>query len=268
MNKGISETLSPIYGRCGQYSMEFKYYIIVTLTLCCCGKKEQTTSTEGHDIQPVDNTEQTASTEREDVQPVDNSEKFLSLFKEFEPSIIHIYAPSLPGVEPIDSLFNGQQIDVTEFEYPNNEGILRNRRGLSKIFAVGKFEIDENTLALLFRELNQHSDQVIQLTFWDKSKKEIIKGTDLAELYGDDFGWYFDKESWINYKPGTNLEIITRRKDTHYDDGLDLTAETDSLFKQVCNNRSFIQVGIIISDTVRYPLKRPPYIRINPDEYN
>ncbi len=236
--------------------MKFEYYIIVILALFCCGKKEQTTSTEKQDIQPVDD------------QPSDNSEKFLRLFKEFEPSNLHIYAPSLPGVEPIDSLFNGQQINVTEFAYPNIEGIFRNGKGLSKIYAVGKFEIDENTLALLFRELNQLSDQVIQLTFWDKNNKEIIKGIDLAEFYGDDFGWYFDKESWINYKPGSSFEIITRRKDVHYDDGLDLTAETDSLFKQVFSTRSFIQVGIIKSDTINFPLKRPPYIRINPEEYN
>jgi hypothetical protein len=157
------------------------------------------------------------------------------------------------------SPLNGEIIDVHKYSYVNDKNIFINieacRKGQTIIYAVGKFEFNASTLALLIRQHSQYSESIIQLVFWDRKTRTITEGMDLADSFGDE-GWYFDMESWINRDRDSDLEIVTRIKDSNYDSELDKRTVTDSLVRHVWHLTAFIQSNINKNDTTLYPLKR------------
>jgi hypothetical protein len=224
--------------------MNLKYYLLfLILTLLGCAKKQELVQGEG----PVA------------TNPVDNSSEFLNLFKDLDPTSLHIYPPSWDKSGETSSPLNGEIIDVHKYSYVNDKNIFINieacRKGQTSIYAVGKFEFNASTLALLIRQHSQYSESIIQLVFWDRKTRTITEGMDLADSFGDE-GWYFDMESWINRDRDSDLEIVTRIKDSNYDSELDKRTVTDSLVRHVWHLTAFIQSNINKNDTTLYPLKR------------
>lgn len=185
------------------------------------------------------------------------AKEFLILFKDLDPSRLHIFPP-IEEQKLADYPFSGLEIDVHKFSYLNNDDIFENiescRQGQSHIYAVGKFDVDHRTIALLFRQHSQYWESVIELVLWDKETRSISKGIELADSFGDE-GWYFVMESWIDFKAGTDLKIITRRKDSEFLGQTDRRTISDSLSQFVLRGITFTRTSISQGDTMLYPLK-------------
>lgn len=155
----------------------------------------------------------------------------------------------------IQTKFEGQIIDVNKYGYCDNKGIFINiqacKEGLSNIYAIGKFKINEKYLGLIVRQYSQYEESLIQLLLWSIKERKISRGIDLADSFGDG-GWFFIKESWISKT--TNLKIITRTKEFEYVDSNKLKTLSDSLKVNVFSNEMFIETVLPLSDTINYSL--------------
>ena len=203
--------------------------------------------------------------ESDSVMQIDKSIEFLSLFKTIDPIGLHIYPPSWNrNGDLIKFPFEGKAIDVFKFPYVDNEEIFINiqacKEGNSNIYAIGKFDLNINYYGLIIRQYSQYDESLIQLLLWDKKQKEIIKGLDLANSFGDE-GWIFDVESWIKtYKYNSVLEIVSRRKDfipkADFKSNEDMDSiTTDTLWISRLSNSKFITRLENKKDTIKYKLK-------------
>jgi len=223
-------------------------FIVTTLlTLTACNNKKSQES------QPI-----TAKTDS--IKLVDKATEFLDLFKTVNPNGLHIYPPTWDKKGNLNKTpFEGTPINVDKFSYVNNEEIFINlpayKKGLSHIYAIGKFEINSEYWGLIVRQYSQYDESLVQLLLWDKKQNKILKGIDLADSFGDE-GWFFDTESWISeYKTNSTLKIVTRRKDSEFDEDFKNRTFTDSLKTSVFTNGRFVENQNDLSDTVNFKLK-------------
>ncbi len=224
-------------------------FIIATifLTLTSCNNRKSQES------QPV-------TTNLDSVKPVDKVTEFLDLFKTVDPKGLHIYPPTWDTNGDLNKTpFEGTPINVDKFSYIDNVEIFPNiqacKEGNSHIYAIGKFEIDNNYLGLLIRQYSEYDESLVQLFLWVKKENKIIKGIDLADSFGDE-GWFFDIESWVQkYEVNSTLKIVTRKKDSEYDEDFKNRTYTDSLKTNLFTNGKFVETVNDISDTVNFKLK-------------
>lgn len=240
--------------RCSQYfkithmkNLCISIFLISIFVACGNMKKENNSAT---------STEESIKTET--ILP-DNSLDFLSLFKDIKPEGLHIYPPrwNKEG-KLIETPFEGTKVDVNKFTLLD-EKIFFNlkacKEGLSNIYAIGKFEINDKYTGLVTRQHSQYSESLIQLMIWEKQSKTIKNSIELADSFGDE-GWYFDKESWIiEFKPNETLKIVTRRKDCNPNDDFTKFSYTDSLKLHQMKELEFTSSDLNINDTVSYQLK-------------
>ncbi len=226
----------------------FLIFIATTLlTLTACNNKKSQES------QPL-----TAKTDS--IKLVDKATEFLDLFKTINPNGLHIYPPTWDKKGNLNKTpFEGTPINVDKFSYVKNEEIFINlpayKEGLSHIYAIGKFEINSEYWGLIVRQYSQYDESLVQLLLWDKIQNKILKGIDLADSFGDE-GWFFDTESWIReYKTNLTLKIVTRRKDSEFDEDFKNRTFTDSLKTNVFTNGRFVETQNDLSDTVNFKLK-------------
>lgn len=226
----------------------FLIFIVTTLlTLTACNNKKSQES------QPL-----TAKTDS--IKLVDKATEFLDLFKTVNPNGLHIYPPTWDKKGNLNKTpFEGTPINVDKFSYVNNEEIFINlpayKEGLSHIYAIGKFEINSEYWGLIVRQYSQYDESLVQLLLWDKKQNKILKGIDLADSFGDE-GWFFDTESWISeYKTNSTLKIVTRRKDSEFDEDFKTRTFADSLKTNVFTNGRFVETQNDLSDTVNFKLK-------------
>ena len=226
----------------------FLIFIATTLlTLTACNNKKSQES------QPL-----TAKTDS--IKLVDKATEFLDLFKTINPNGLHIYPPTWDKKGNLNKTpFEGTPINVDKFSYVKNEEIFINlpayKEGLSHIYAIGTFEINSEYWGLIVRQYSQYDESLVQLLLWDKIQNKILKGIDLADSFGDE-GWFFDTESWIReYKTNLTLKIVTRRKDSEFDEDFKNRTFTDSLKTNVFTNGRFVETQNDLSDTVNFKLK-------------
>jgi hypothetical protein len=226
----------------------FLIFIATTLlTLTACNNKKSQES------QPL-----TAKTDN--IKLVDKATEFLDLFKTVNPNGLHIYPPTWDKKGNLNKTpFEGTPINVDKFSYVDNEEIFINlpayKEGLSHIYAIGKFEINSEYWGLIVRQYSQYDESLVQLLLWDKKQNKILKGIDLADSFGDE-GWFFDAESWIReYKTNSTLKIVTRRKDSEFDEDFKNRTFTDSLKTNVFTDGKFVETQNDLSDTVNFKLK-------------
>jgi len=223
------------------------FIVTILLTLTSCNNKKSQES-------------QTLTAKTDSVKLVDKATEFLDLFKTVNPSGLHIYPPTWDKKGNLNKTpFEGTPINVDKFSYVDNEEIFLNlqacKEGNSHIYAVGKFEINNDYLGLIVRQQSQYDESLVQLLLWDKKQNKIVKGIDLADSFGDE-GWYFDTESWIReYKTNSTLKIVTRRKDSEFDEEFKNKTYIDSLKTNVFTNGKFIETLNELSDTANFKLK-------------
>ena len=223
------------------------FIVTISLTLTACNNKKSQES-------------QSLTAKTYSVKPVDNATEFLDLFKTVNPNGLHIYPPTWDkNGNLIKTPFKGTPINVDKFSYVDNDEIFLNiqacKEGNSHIYAIGKFEIDNKYWGLLIRQHSQYDESLVQLLLWDKKENKIIKGIDLADSFGDE-GWFFDTESWIReYKTNSTLKIVTRRKDSEFDEDFRNRTYTDSLKTNVFTKGKFVETENDLSDTVNFKLK-------------
>ena len=223
------------------------FIVTILLTLTSCNNKKSQES-------------QTLTAKTDSVKLVDKATEFLDIFKTVNPSGLHIYPPTWDKKGNLNKTpFEGTPINVDKFSYVDNEEIFLNlqacKEGNSYIYAVGKFEINNDYLGLIVRQQSQYDESLVQLLLWDKKQNKIVKGIDLADSFGDE-GWYFDTESWIReYKTNSTLKIVTRRKDSEFDEEFKNKTYIDSLKTNVFTNGKFIETQNELSDTANFKLK-------------
>jgi len=223
------------------------FIVTILLTLTSCNNKKSQES------QPF-------IAKIDSVKSVEMATEFLDLFKGINPNGLHIYPPTWDNKGNLNKTpFKGTPINVEKFSYVNNEEIFINlpacKKGLSHIYAIGKFEINSEYWGLIVRQYSQYDESLVQLLLWDKKQNKVFKGIDLADSFGDE-GWYFDTESWIReYKINSTLKIVTRRKDSEFDGEFKNKTFTDSLKTNVFTNGKFLETHNELSDTANFKLK-------------
>jgi len=228
------------------------FIVTILLTLTACNNKKSQES------QPL-------TVKTDNVKLVDKTTEFLDLFKTVNPKGLHIYPPTWDkNGNLIKTPFEGTPINVDKFSYVDNHEIFLNiqacKEGNSRIYAIGKFEIDNKYWGLLIRQYSQYDESLVQLLLWDKKENKIIKGIDLADSFGD-AGWYFDLESWIeNFQYNSRLEIVSRRKDyipkadfTSTEDMDSITTDTLKI-SRLDNGKFKTRLGNK-QDTIKFKLK-------------
>jgi len=217
------------------------------LTLTACNNKKSQES-------------RISTTKTDSVKLVDKGTEFLNLFKTVNPKGLHIYPLTWDKKCDLNKTpFEGSPINVDKFSYVNNEEIFINlsacKEGRSHIYAIGKFDINNEYYGLIIRQYSQYDESLIQLLLWDKKHNQILKGIDLADSFGDE-GWVFDTESWISeYKINSTLKIVTRRKDSEFVDDFKNRTFTDTLKTNVFVKGKFVESKNDLSDTVNFKLK-------------
>ena len=223
------------------------FIVTFLLTLTSCNSKK---SQESHPL----------TTKIDSIKLVDKATEFLDLFKAVNPNGLHIYPPTWDKKGNLNKTpFEGTPINVDKFAYVDNEEIFLNlpacKEGNSHINAIGKFEINNEYFGLIVRQQSQYDESLVQLLLWDKKQNKIVKGIDLADSFGDE-GWSFDTESWIReYKINSTLKIVTRRKDSEFDEEFINKTYTDSLKTNVFTNGKFVETHNKLSDTANLKLK-------------
>jgi len=221
--------------------------VTILLTLTSCNSKKS-----------QDKESLTAKTDS--VIVVDKATEFLDLFKTVNPNGLHIYPPTWNSKGNLNKTpFEGTPINVNKFSYLDNNEIFPNiqacKLGNSHIYAIGKFEIDNKYWALLVRQYSQYDESLVKLLLWNEKENKIINGIDLADSFGDE-GWFFDTESWIQkHEVNSTLKIVTRRKDSEFDEDFKSRTYTDSLKTNVFTNGKFVETINDLSDTVNFKLK-------------
>jgi len=204
--------------------------------------------------------QESTTTKLDNVASTENTDEFLNLFKAIDPRGLHVYPPTWNKNGILNSTpFEGVIIDVHKYPYTDNKDIFINIRacknGMSHIYAVAKFDIDTKYTGLIVRQHSQYDESLIQLLLWDKNHKKIVQGIELADSFGDE-GWYFDMESWITeFKADSILKVVTRRKDSEFDEDFKNKTYKDSLKVNILKNGKFLETLSDLRDTINFKLK-------------
>ena len=211
--------------------------IFLTLTFLSCTKK----SSEIKD--KVNNQSKRIEQKAQDSTSYDTA-KFLAEFKNIESTELHIYSrDNNRDGNPNNTPFKGKILDVNKYPLFDDKTLFENLdlyiNGSNHLYAVGKFEINENYTALIIRQFSEYDESLLQLVLWDKKKMRIEKGVDLSDSWGD-VDFRFIKESWI-YRQSDNQEIkiITRKKEGQLTDELIKEETTDSLKTYLFDGKEF-----------------------------
>jgi len=194
----------------------------------------------------------------------ETSDDFLNVFKNIEAKGLHIYPPTFDdGGKIIKTPFEGIPIDIKRYKFFEDKSIFFNEdaveKGLSNIYAVGKFEMNDKFIGLIIRQRSQYDETLIEIVLWDKNKKKIISSLTLADTFGDE-NWFFDKESWIkDFRYNKELKIISRKKDKISKENCFKvncdSIETDSFRLSQFKTNKFISKIIKVADLENYKLK-------------
>lgn len=229
----------------------FVFLIVIVLLTSCGDKRNQ--NAKSLTLKP------------DSVMQVDNATDFLNLFNDIDPEGLHIYPISWDkNGQIIKTPFEGVAIDVQKYSYTDDKKLFINieacKKGLGNIYAIGKFDINDNYYGLVMRQYSQYEESLIQLMLWDKKHNIIINGLDLADSFGD-AGWYFDFESWIkDYQFNGILEIVSRRKDYIPKENFTSKVEMDSIttdtlkISRLSNSKFITRIGNQ-QDTIKFKLK-------------
>jgi hypothetical protein len=228
--------------------------IILTLVLLSCTKK----STENQEkvINPNKGIEQKAQD-----SPKRNTSEFLAEFKTIESTELHVYSrENDKNRDPNKTPFKGNIIHVNNYKLFEDNTLFENldlyKDGSYHLYAVGKFEINENYTALIIRQYSEYDESLLQLVLWDKKKEEIKKGIDLSDSWGDaDFR--FIKESWI-YRQSNEpkIKIITRKKVGQLTDEFEKEETTDSLKTYIFEGKQFTLVKNAATEMTKLKFKQ------------
>lgn len=211
--------------------------IILTLVLLSCTKK----STENQEkvINPYKRIEQKTQD-----SPKTNTAEFLAEFKTIESTELHIYSRGNDkNGDPNKTPFKGRIIDVNKYKLFDDKTLFEYldlyKDGSYHLYAIGKFEINENYTALIIRQYSEYDESLLQLVLWDKKKEEIKNGVDLSDSWGD-VDFRFIKESWI-YRQSNEpkIKIIARKKEGQLTDEFEKEETTDSLKTYIFDGKEF-----------------------------
>ena len=222
-------------------------FVLFLLNLVSCNGKRS------NETQPL-------TTKTDSVNLNDKGTEFLSIFKSINPKGLHVYPPSWDNIGNLNKTpFEGTPINADNFSFVDNEEIFLNiqayKDGNSHMFAIGKFVIDNNYWGLIVRQYSQYDESLVQLLLWKKNENRIFKGIDLADSFGDE-GWFFDIESWFQeYKSDSILKIITRKKESEFDEDFKNRTYTDSLKTNIFRNGKFVESHNKLIDTMNFKLK-------------
>ena len=211
--------------------------IILTLAFLSCIKK----STENQEkvINPNRRIEQKTQDSTSS-----NTAEFLAEFKTIESTELHVYSrDNDKDGNPNNTPFKGKILDVNNYQLFDDKTLFEYldlyKDGLNHLYAVGKFEINENYTALIIRQYSEYDESLLQLVLWDKKKKKIVKGVDLSDSWGD-VDFRFTKESWIYRQINSQeIKIITRKKEGQLTDEFKKEETTDSLMTYLFNGKEF-----------------------------
>lgn len=224
------------------------YITISLLFVFCTGKRPNEVS---HTADSLD------SIKNEKIKTDTTSEAFFNLFSDIEPVGFHIYPHECNDTEELaENQFLGKKINVNKFSFCDDKNIFLNiqacKDGYSDIYAIGKFKINDMYIGLIIRQFSQYTESLIQLLLWDIHNERVLKGVDLADAFGD-AGWSFDMESWIIDYP--DLKIVTRRKDSEYNEDFTTETFTDSIKTTLFRDGRFVVSFNELNDTVKYKLR-------------
>jgi hypothetical protein len=188
--------------------------------------------------------------------------EFLSLFADVNPKGLHIYPYQLMGAlvqTQVNKESEGVEIDPQKYPYVDNDQFIKDidsvMPGKTRVFAIGKFEVSDQYLALIIRHGSQYTESLIDLALWDKSKKEFASVFPLSDSYAMG-GWRFDRESWIKECGyGGSLIIVTRQSDATPDKKTHTDAIVDALMLYSLEDANFVSKGINQKDKSKYKLK-------------
>jgi len=191
----------------------------------------------------------------------DHSKEFLDLFKDLSPHKLHIYHPDWIDGEITPSHYRGQKIDLSKYPYFQNCRlscyIELGDNDEVNVFALGKFQVNDQYMGLIVRQPSQYEEILIQLFFWDKKEKRVLDGLTLADGFGDE-GWRFDTESWITeFEFNKKMTIVSRKKDSdiNVQNENATTVVRDTLWINRFDGKKFNTELGRTKDTVHYKLR-------------
>jgi hypothetical protein len=196
-------------------------------------------------------------------EQVNNSVEFLSEFKIIGANGLHVYTITYDKKgNLINTPFEGHALDVKKYRYMDNKSIFFNikavHEGNSHIYAIGKFEINDNYVGLLIRQQSQYDESLIEIVLWDKNRKAIISSLSLADSFGDE-NWGFNKESWIKEcQYNKTFSIVSWQRDKYSKENCYSNCDSIALdtFRISCIKGTDFHTEIIKQlDTLKFNLK-------------
>jgi hypothetical protein len=180
-------------------------------------------------------------------------EPLLAQFKDIAIDTLQVYSPD--NTDDTADLMSGRQIDsvnVMLFPQEFKERYLNSTQGL---FAIYKFDIDNNRLGLLARTPSDYVPSSIKLFIFDKAKDSITSYVELAELFGD-AGDVLIKQSWLFRDNARSLLALTNETQKYYhsaDDRNDTTVDVSDYYSLF--NLSKGKIDTLIDHQEKLPVK-------------
>lgn len=135
---------------------------------------------------------------------VSKNQKFLDKFKTIDFDTLKVYS-SDNVYDDKNFEYRGNLLDSIDAKiFPKN--VIVNDIDKIDTYAVYKFKIDENYLALIARTPSEYWSSSIKLFIYNKKNEKIIDFVEVAESIGDE-GFHMDISSWILKKKNV-FEII------------------------------------------------------------
>jgi hypothetical protein len=134
----------------------------------------------------------------------------LSKYKEKSFDTLWIYSP-----DEFTGELKGVELDSADAILFPEETRQENPIDPPGLFAVYKFQIDSNTLALITRTPSEYESSSILLFFFDKVKDSITSYLDIAQNWGD-AGDVMYKDAWIFKNSSNKFECFVLVHERHY----------------------------------------------------
>ena len=154
--------------------------------------------------------------------------KYRNLFAQY----LNIGIDTLWVYSPNDdsSVYNGRAIDSTNALFFPEDMARMHFSEPPSLFAIYKFAIDSNRLALITRTPSEYVPSSVKLFFYDRRKDSLTSYIEVGETIGD-AGDYMVKNSWFFRDNNKHLHVlidVTQGHDNSVDNPRDTTiSETD-----------------------------------------
>lgn len=191
-------------------------------------------------------------------------EPLLTQFKDIDIDTLEVYSPVIKKVDDTTDAMSGRIIDSANALLFPEEIVEQHFDATHGLFAICKFAIDKNRIALLARTPSEYVPSSIKLFIFNTAKDSITSYVELGELFGD-AGDVMIKKSWLFRDSTRRLLALTNETQKYYhsaDDPKDTAVDVNEYYSLFDLSKDHIDTLFNHQEKLPAPYKSIPEKRI------